>query len=373
MASNPFTKVARQHEKTWTSLQRRISGMSYDYADLFQDNVLQFLKNKALSLGSSIAYFAPTLLTTTAFILAKNGATVTTFNYEQLPNLFTLFVGYPGTGKSASVDHGATTPVLAIANPDDNVLIGRATSSALVKQIAECGKAYVVSSEIYDVLNELLKSDDETASGDIQLLCKLFSGERATYHYSTEKIREIPANTPFSILGCTQIQNAAKLIARMDQGHGLIDRFLISVPLVLRPTPQQQADANRYIETEAIDNFEDIFQAIQDFHEENPTTTYTFEDDAQQFLREMNDAFTAEVNIAILDGHMPPKSKKSDQLPRIALALHVLTHAADMLLQGQDISDFPTIISKDTLARANAFVSHLGEQKEALCQVRRIP
>jgi hypothetical protein len=38
-------------------------------------------------------------------------------------------------------------------------------------------------------------------------------------------------------------------------------------------------------------NFKDIFQAIQDFHEENPTTTYTFDNDAQQFLREMNDTF----------------------------------------------------------------------------------
>ena len=74
----------------------------------------------------------------------------------------------------------------------------------------------------------------------------------------------------------------------MDQRHRLIDCFLISVPLVLCPTPQQQDDANRYIEMEAIDNFEDIFQEIPDFHEENLTTTYMFDVDAQSFLREMN-------------------------------------------------------------------------------------
>ena len=169
------------------------------------------------SVGSSIAYLAPSLLTTTAFILANNDATVKTGpNHQQLPNIFTLFVGYPGTGKSASVDHAATTPVMAITTPIETLLIGRATSSALVKQIADNGKAYVVSSEIYDALNKLLKSDDETASGDIQLLCKLFLGERATYHYSTEKVREIPPKTPFSILSSTQIQNAAKLITVTD-------------------------------------------------------------------------------------------------------------------------------------------------------------
>lgn len=95
---------------------------------------------------------------------ANNDATVKTFNYQQIPNIFTLFVGYPGTGKSALVGQGATSPVLTIGGQNDNLLIGRATSSALVKQISENSKAYVVSSEIYDVLNKLLKSVDETAS-----------------------------------------------------------------------------------------------------------------------------------------------------------------------------------------------------------------
>ena len=49
--------------------------------------------------------------------------------------------------------------------------------------------------------------------------------------YSTEETGEIPMNTPFSILGSTQMPNAAKLIARMDHGQGLIDRFLFTAPL----------------------------------------------------------------------------------------------------------------------------------------------
>ena len=370
MATNPLTKVARQHESTWTSLQRHVSGIHYSYSSLFPEDVLTFFQNKAISVGSSIGYFAPALLTTTAFILANNDVKVKTgTNHEQLPNIFALFVGYPGTGKSASVDHAATTPMLSITKPDQSLLIGRATSSALVKQIAENGKAYVVSSEIYDALNKLLKSDDESATGDIQLLCKLFSGERATYHYSTEKVREIPANTPFSILGSTQIQNAAKLIARMDQGHGLIDRFLISVPMVLRPTPQQQQEANAYIATEPIETIDEIFQAIQEHHEINNASTYTFDDDAHRLLHQMNDDFTQEVNMAILDGNMPPKSKKSDHLPRVALALHVLNYATEMLLLGQTIDECPTVISSETLKRANTFVAHLEQQKDAVCQV----
>ena len=83
----------------------------------------------------------------------------------------------------------------------------------------------------------------------------------------------------------------------------------------------------------------------------------------------MNEHFTEEANIAILDGNMPPKFKKSDNLPRIALALHILSYATQMLLLGQTIDECPTVISSETLERANTFVTHLEQQKDAVCQV----
>lgn len=369
--SNPMIKVARQQEITWTTLHQRIAGLSYQHSSLFGDQVGRFVENKALSLGSSIGYFCPALFTTTAFILANNGATVDCTTHKQLPNLFTMFVGYPGTGKSAAVDHLATTPLVNMADDGSSPLIGKATSSALVKQLANVGKAYVVSSEIFDVLNKLLKSDEETASGDVQLLCKLFSGERTTYHFSTEETRQIETNTAFCILGATQMKNAAKLVTRMDHGHGLIDRFLIAVPLALRPTPEQQSEAKSYLQTEPIDNFEDIFLAIHDMHQDNQRT-YTFDEDARRLLHNMNAAFTTEVNAAILDGLMPPKSKKSDLVPRIAMALHVFSHVARSLLNGEDLNECSTVISRDTFQRAVMFVEYLEQQKDALCQVKKI-
>ena len=63
------------------------------------DDVHSFVKNKAVSVGSSEGYFIPTLLTTTAFILACNDARVDTSTHKQPLNLFTIFVGYPGTGE----------------------------------------------------------------------------------------------------------------------------------------------------------------------------------------------------------------------------------------------------------------------------------
>ena len=93
---------------------------------------------------------------------------------------------------------------------------------------------FVLSPEVFDIFNKLMKSDEDNATGDIQLLCKLFSGERCSYHYATEGNRIISQNTPFCILGSTQLLNAAKLIAKMDHGHGLVDRILFATPLAYR-------------------------------------------------------------------------------------------------------------------------------------------
>jgi hypothetical protein len=92
------------------------------------------------------------------------------------------------------------------------------------------------------------------------LLCKLFSGERMSFHYATEDTREIDAKNPFSILGCTQLPNAAKLVARMDKGQGLLDRFLISVPLALCPKSHEIEESITYLKTEPIDDLQEVYQ-----------------------------------------------------------------------------------------------------------------
>ena len=131
-------------------------------------------------------------------------------------------------------------------------IISKTTSSGLVKLLATQKKGIILSPEVFDILNKLMKSDEENATGDVQLLCKLFSGERCSYHYSTEETRVIPPNIPFSILGSTQLLNAAKLVAKMDHGHGLVDRMLIATPLAYRPTLSEMETAADQLSTELL-------------------------------------------------------------------------------------------------------------------------
>ena len=164
------------------------------------------------------------------------------------------------TGKSSAIQHAAQEPLENLDFTD--AIISKTTSSGLVKLIANKKKGMILSPEAFDIINKLLKSDEDNATGDVQLLCKLFSGERCSYHFSTEESRVIPPNTPFCLLGSTQLVNAAKLIARMDQGHGLVDRILLATPLAFRPTLTEMEAATDQLSTEVVSDFSELFENI---------------------------------------------------------------------------------------------------------------
>lgn len=162
------------------------------------------------------------------------------------------------TGKSSAIQYAAQDPLENLDFTD--AIISKTTSSGLVKLLANKRKGMILSPEVFDIINKLLKSDEDNATGDVQLLCKLFSGERCSYHFSTEETRVIPPNTPFCLLGSTQLVNAAKLIARMDQGHGLVDRILLATPLAFRPTLTEMEAAADQLSTEVVSDFSELFE-----------------------------------------------------------------------------------------------------------------
>ena len=224
----------------------------------------------------------------------------------------------------------------------------------------------LATQKLCDILNKLLKSDEDSTTGDIQLLCKLFSGERSSYHYSTEESRVIPQNTPFSILGSTQLQNAAKLIAKMDHGHGLVDRMLIATPLAYRPTLSEMEGAMQQLSTEVVEDFAEYFQNVSETAEH---IHFTLSKDAKLTYRKSIDQFAVEVNTAIQQGKVPPKSKIPELVPCVATALHIFNHTMNELLSGVPATAPPTEISNTTLESAAQFVHHLESQKDILCQV----
>ena len=99
---NQYVRLVKTQQTTrtnWVNLQKRLNEVQFSYRKLFRKpEVYEFIKNKAVSVGSCEGYFVPSLLTTTAYILACNQARVQALAHDQPRNIYTIFVGYPGTG-----------------------------------------------------------------------------------------------------------------------------------------------------------------------------------------------------------------------------------------------------------------------------------
>lgn len=95
-----LAKLNKQNEQTWINLQKRLNEVQFRYEELFPEEVVyQFIKNKAVSVGSCEGYFIPSLITTTSYLLSCNDAKVNVTTHNEPLNLYTIFIGYPGTGK----------------------------------------------------------------------------------------------------------------------------------------------------------------------------------------------------------------------------------------------------------------------------------
>ena len=234
-----------------------------------------------------------------------------------------------------------------------------------MKTISKQGKAFVVSPEIFDILN-LLKNDEDNVTGDVQLLCKLWSGESASYHFATEAMREIDSNSAFSALGSTQIQNAAILIFRMDKGHGLLDRFLMTVPNVRKPTPEQEG--THYLADLPLQDFVSLFAAIYAAHK-NVTWSYKLDPAAAQLHKRLKTDHVNAVNTAIENGEVPPKSKGTDLVTRVAVALSTISYFITATLEEDQTHSPPEQITEDCYIKAVDYVEYLHAQKEMFAEI----
>jgi len=221
----------------------------------------------------------------------------------------------------------------------------------------------MASPEIFDILNKLLKNDDDNATEDVQLLCKLWSGEASSYHFAMGNTRSINANTPFSILGATQIQNAATIIYRMDKGHELLDRFHVTVPMALKPTPQQQEESIQYFRNMPLKDFNRVFNAIDESHTDL-TRTCTLDEQAAILHRRLLTDHVNEVNTGIQNGEVLPKSKASDLVARVAVSLNTLIYHISGLLNEQSVNNPPELITEDIYKKSMVYVEYLHSQKD---------
>ena len=147
-----------------------------------------------------------------------------------------------------------------------------------------------------------------------------------------KKTREIGCNVPFSIAKATQVPLAARLITRMEQGHGLLDLFLFIFPTCLWPSLQDTEDALSWLESQLLKSLTDVFLKMFKYHR-NRKVVYKFTDSAQSLLNDLQSQEIHDINEAIKEGNPPPKCKKMDLIKRLAVSLHIFNQIASKLLK----------------------------------------
>ena len=191
-----YKLVNKTSQETFASLHQRICQNAPDLSRVFSPEVFGFVEGMAQSIGVNTGYVAISILTAVNYKLSSKATKiqVTPSYYEPL-NTYAIVVGPPSTGKTPAFHNCVKKHLL------QDGIIDKSTLSGLTKLLAKEGKAFLVNSEVKEFLHSLLQNDEVNASGDVQLLCKLFSGELAQYNFATENARSLSEDTSFSILG----------------------------------------------------------------------------------------------------------------------------------------------------------------------------
>ena len=102
------------------------------------------------------------------------------------------------------------------------------------------------------------------------------------------------------MIGLTQVPYGVRLLCRLDQGSGLLDRFLFLFPLCLRPTPKETEEAKEKLDrhAETFKSMTDIFLEIQELH--CLKKNYSFTKSANDYLDAIEEDFIKGLNEALL-------------------------------------------------------------------------
>ena len=169
------------------------------------------------------------------------------------------------------------------------------------------------------------------------------------------------------IIGCTQVPFAARLICRIDQGHGLLDRFLFWFPICLRPSPDETEAAKSVLNGIPVKSFTDVFLEMYSLH--LGKKDYSFTQAARKVIQSIETEFITELNEAITQGIPSPKSKRANLVKRMAVSLHVLTHIVSDLVEGRKPRSPSKEVTLDTVKKCLLLLEYCESQKQIVIEV----
>ena len=130
MASGQISKLRKQPEQTWNQLHKRLIALPEAAEALFSNEVWGFLTTKANAISSNVGYLVASIIATCAYVAGLN-VRIRSNGREMPMNIFCIFIGPPGTGKSQVLKECAQDSIDAICAERgiDNLGVHRCTPS----------------------------------------------------------------------------------------------------------------------------------------------------------------------------------------------------------------------------------------------------
>lgn len=193
--------------------------------------------------------------------------------------------------------------------------------------------------------------------------------------YSTERSRNIAANTPFSILGTIHVPLFADVLHKMDRGSGLLHRFLVYIPQSLRPSSNSQRQARASLHPGPanqgpfqISSLSPVSAAIEDYHSVHGQYSYTLE--AEEQFESFRDVENEEINKGLEEGLAILPSKRTDHILRLSFMVHVCEEPVNVLINGNEFY-IDEEIDLDILNAVVSFVDFPKGQKHTFLNVSK--
>ena len=130
MANGQISKIRKQAEQTLNQLHKRLIALPEAAECLFSNEVWGFLTTKANAISANMGYLVASIIATCAYVAGLN-ARIHSNGHEMAMNIFCIFIGRPGTGKSQVLKECAEDSINAICAERgiDNLGVHKCTPS----------------------------------------------------------------------------------------------------------------------------------------------------------------------------------------------------------------------------------------------------
>lgn len=159
-----------------SSIVLEAQAIPFPWADAVPKQIHQWLEMYAKSHNTAPEYIFVGALVTTAAIMGPKSCVRVRETYQEPTNLFSISVGFPGSGKSQAYGMTVREPLQSLESPMSTMLVDDYTKKGLFRHLqSHDGRALLAHEEMGAFFDQVQKRQLE-GNAERQLYCRLYDG-----------------------------------------------------------------------------------------------------------------------------------------------------------------------------------------------------